>query len=153
MPPEAAAKPLWKRILQFPLTALIVGFGTVVLAQSLAAAVSLLAGTPLNEVNADPAFWVVSTALVVLAYKLVIARLGEQPRDDLPFDRRMRDLPIGFAEGIGRPVVVTARRDTPLPFDIADIPVVFWSGQNELQDRLRRRVKEIASTLGRGAVG
>ena len=60
---------------------------------------------------------------------------------------------IGFAEGIGRPVVVTARRDTPLPFDIADIPVIFWSGQNELQDRLRRRVKEIASTLGRRAVG
>jgi hypothetical protein len=56
---------------------------------------------------------------------------------------------IGFAEGIGRPVVVTAKRETPLPFDIADIPVIFWSGQNELQDRLRRRIKEIAATLGR----
>jgi hypothetical protein len=50
---------------------------------------------------------------------------------------------IGFAEGIGRPVIVTAKRDTPLPFDIADIPVIFWSDQDELRDRLKRRIKEI----------
>ena len=55
---------------------------------------------------------------------------------------------IGFAEGMGRAVIVSAKKDTPLPFDIADIPVLFWSGQEELKEKLRRRVKEVASAKG-----
>jgi predicted Rossmann-fold nucleotide-binding protein len=51
---------------------------------------------------------------------------------------------IGFAEGLGRPVIVSAKKGTSLPFDIADIPVLYWSGQEELKEKLRRRVKEIA---------
>lgn len=53
---------------------------------------------------------------------------------------------IGFAEGMGRTVIVSAKEGTKLPFDIADIPVLFWSGQEELKDKLRKRIKEIAST-------
>ena len=34
---------------------------------------------------------------------------------------------IGFAEGIGRPVIITAKEGTELPFDIKDTPIVFWS--------------------------
>ena len=56
---------------------------------------------------------------------------------------------IGFAEGMGRPVIVSAKKDTTLPFDIADIPVLYWSGQEELKEKLRRRVKEIAPVLQR----
>jgi predicted Rossmann-fold nucleotide-binding protein len=56
---------------------------------------------------------------------------------------------IGFAEGMGRPVIVSAKRNTLLPFDIADIPVLFWDGPEELKDKLRRRVKEIAPVIRR----
>jgi len=56
---------------------------------------------------------------------------------------------IGFAEGMGRPVIVSAKKGTSLPFDIADIPVLFWSGQEELKEKLRRRVKEIAPVMQR----
>jgi hypothetical protein len=57
---------------------------------------------------------------------------------------------IGFAEGLGRSVIVSAKKGTTLPFDIVDIPVLYWSGQEELKERLRRRVKEIAPLpLGR----
>lgn len=59
---------------------------------------------------------------------------------------------IGFAEGMGRSVIVSAKKGTSLPFDIADIPVLYWSGQEELKEKLRRRVKEIAPVLQRKSV-
>ena len=55
---------------------------------------------------------------------------------------------IGFAEGFGRPVIVTAKQDTVLPFDISDIPVLFWSSQEELKERLRRRMADVVANLG-----
>jgi hypothetical protein len=58
---------------------------------------------------------------------------------------------IGYAEGNGRPVIVSARKDTRLPFDIADMPVLFWSGQEELKDKLRQRVREIAPIIRKNA--
>ena len=54
---------------------------------------------------------------------------------------------VGFAEGLGRPVILTARKDTTLPFDIVDIPVLFWDTQKHLKDQLRIRVKEIKAAL------
>ena len=53
----------------------------------------------------------------------------------------------GFAEGLGRSVIVSAKKGTTLPFDIADMPVLFWNWQEELKEKLRRRVKEIAPVL------
>lgn len=56
---------------------------------------------------------------------------------------------IGFAQGLGKPVILTAKKGTALPFDIADIPVIFWDGQEDLKDKLRRRIKHVASRFGR----
>jgi len=100
-PEPAAPKPLWKRILQFPLVALILAFLLVTLAQVLAAGASFVAGTPQGELGSpsDIVFSLAVTVLVVLAYKLVVVRLGEQRRDDLPFDGRARDAVSGFAQG------------------------------------------------------
>jgi hypothetical protein len=47
---------------------------------------------------------------------------------------------IGFAAGLGRSVIVTAKKGTPLPFDIMDVPVLFWGGQEDLKDQLRKRI-------------
>lgn len=56
---------------------------------------------------------------------------------------------LGVAQGLGKRVIVTACKGTELPFDIADIPVVFWEGQKQLKERLRERITSIASTQGR----
>lgn len=99
-PPAAAAKPLWKRIVHFPLVALVLAFLLLVAAQALGAGVSYLAGT--REALATPTdlvFALAATVLMVLAYKLIVVRMGEAPRDDLPFDRRARDSASGFVQG------------------------------------------------------
>ena len=66
----------------------------------------------------------------------VIADLSE-PRPNVYFE-------LGFAKGLRKPVIVTAYKGTPLPFDVADIPTIFWEGQKQLKDRLRQRLVAIA---------
>ena len=56
---------------------------------------------------------------------------------------------LGFAQGAGKRVIVTAIKGTKLPFDISDIAVIFWEGQKQLRDRLRERMEAIAATQGR----
>ena len=96
-----AAKPLWKRILQFPLVALIIAFLVVALAEGIAAGALFLIGMPASAFSSprNVPYALAATALVVLAYKLIVVRLGGQPRDDLPFDRRARDVLGGFGQG------------------------------------------------------
>jgi hypothetical protein len=56
---------------------------------------------------------------------------------------------LGFAQGSGKECIITAYKGTPLPFDVADIPTIFWEGQKQLKDRLREKLSVIASTQGR----
>jgi membrane protease YdiL (CAAX protease family) len=84
------------------LVALVLAVLLMVLAQVLGAGVSYLAGNRPGGVLATPAdviFALAVTVLTVLAYKLVVVRMGERPRDDLPFDGRARDAVSGFAQG------------------------------------------------------
>jgi hypothetical protein len=56
---------------------------------------------------------------------------------------------LGFAQGAGKRVIVTAVKGTALPFDISDIAVIFWEGQKQLKEKLRERIATIAATQGR----
>lgn len=96
-----ATKPLWKRVLQFPLVALAIAFVLMMVAQGLAVGISLAAGQPLAAIGdpRDLVFPLAATVLMVIAYKLIVVRLGEHRRDDLPFDRRARDVAGGFLQG------------------------------------------------------
>ena len=57
---------------------------------------------------------------------------------------------IGFPEGIGRPVIITAKQGTELPFDIKDTPIVFWSTLKELKQKLQPIVNDVKMRLGKG---
>jgi nucleoside 2-deoxyribosyltransferase len=50
---------------------------------------------------------------------------------------------LGYADGLGKKVVVTAMKGTELPFDVKDIPTIMWSGQKQLKEDLRARIMEI----------
>lgn len=89
------AKPMWRRIVDFPLVAMLVAIALFVFAN----AVALLAGKLLPPM--DPAAntivrSIIAIGLVWAVYKLAIRHLGEHPRDDL----RLADAPQGLGIGL-----------------------------------------------------
>jgi len=54
---------------------------------------------------------------------------------------------FGLAHGFEKQVVVTARTGTKLPFDIKDIPVIFWDGQEDLKKKLSKRIRATAASF------
>jgi hypothetical protein len=56
---------------------------------------------------------------------------------------------IGYAKALGKEVIVTAKNGTPLPFDIWDVPTIFWEIQDDLKVGLRKRVAGLAGARGR----
>ena len=54
---------------------------------------------------------------------------------------------IGFAQGLGKQVVLTAKTGTTLPFDVVDVPVIFWDSQESLTEQLRKRLANVVRML------
>ena len=89
------AKPLWKRIVDFPLATLVVAIGLFVLAN----AAAIFAGRllpPMDKASVMMVRAVIGIGITLLVYKLAIRRLGERPRDDL----RLADAPKGLGIGL-----------------------------------------------------
>ena len=59
---------------------------------------------------------------------------------------------VGFAQGIGRPVIITAKEKTKPPFDIKDLPIIFWSKPGDLKDKLVPLIQKIKMNQGRGDI-
>ncbi len=55
---------------------------------------------------------------------------------------------LGYAEGLHKPVIVTARQETELPFDVKDMPAILWSGQKRLREDLVEKIRLIAERQG-----
>lgn len=57
---------------------------------------------------------------------------------------------LGFARGLGKRVIVTAKEGTGLPFDVKDIPVTFWKAIDPkgLREKLIERIRPIADEQG-----
>jgi hypothetical protein len=53
---------------------------------------------------------------------------------------------LGYAEGQNKPVIVTAKKGTDLPFDAKDIPTIFWANQTHLKKELTKKVAELQET-------
>ena len=50
---------------------------------------------------------------------------------------------LGYADGLGGKVIATAKKGTELPFDVKDIPTLFWESQEELGEDLRERIQSV----------
>ncbi len=93
-------KPLWRRIVDFPLVAMLLAAAVFILAVAMGQLLNqyvLPHGLDPNLATALHA--TVDIALVLAAYKLIIVRLGEHPRDDLPGSPALKPTAIGL--GIG----------------------------------------------------
>jgi hypothetical protein len=61
---------------------------------------------------------------------------------------------LGFARGLGKRVIATAKEGTELPFDVRDMPVTFWRSidPRRLREKLIERIKPIADEQGHSLV-
>jgi hypothetical protein len=53
---------------------------------------------------------------------------------------------LGYADGLSKKVIVTAKKGTELPFDVKDIPTTFWESQTRLKTDLKARIKTMVDT-------
>lgn len=56
---------------------------------------------------------------------------------------------LGYAQALGKDIIVTAQEGTSLPFDIFDIPTLFWKSQHSLEQKLKAEIIQIAQKFGR----
>jgi membrane protease YdiL (CAAX protease family) len=107
----------WRRIVDFPLVAMVIAVALFILAN----AASILLGTLLPPMapNATAAVkGAIDIALALVVYKLVIVRLGERPRDDLPVRAAPRGLAIGLLMGFA---IFSALTGIAALFDVYNI--------------------------------
>ncbi|GGD95556.1 CAAX amino protease [Tsuneonella deserti] len=99
MTEQVSGKPLWRRVLDFPLVALVIAL--VALIGGIALVTPVLRLLPLEAlpawVDKPPLISLCVIAVSVVVYKLVVTRLGDRRRDDLMFDRTARDSIRGTA--------------------------------------------------------
>ena len=91
-------RPLWRRVVDFPLVSMVVAMATFMLASFL----TTLAMRTLPLAKGDLKTLVGAAIIITLAligYKLVIRRLGDQPRDDLAARHALRDFGLGLGGG------------------------------------------------------
>jgi membrane protease YdiL (CAAX protease family) len=92
---EAMPPPLWKRVWNFPLTAMLVALALcVVVIAVVNIGAGLLSGA-LGEDVPEPVQVVVVVAVLIALQKLVLRRLGERQHDDLVFADAPRGLALG----------------------------------------------------------
>ncbi len=56
---------------------------------------------------------------------------------------------LGFAQALGKDIVMTALEGTVLPFDIFDVPTQFWDCQDTLETKLKTEIGSISERFGR----
>lgn len=94
----AEERPLWRRIVDFPLVAMLIAVALFILAMTIAILIGKIL-PPLPPLEKSAANALLTIALVFAAYKLVIVRLGERPRDDLPPTGALKGLAAGLLIG------------------------------------------------------
>ena len=91
-------RPLIRRVVDFPLVAMIIAIALFIAASAAATLLGKL--LPTMAANAAAAVkGAIAIALMLAVYKLVIVRLGERPRDDLPIAAAPRGLALGVLTG------------------------------------------------------
>jgi membrane protease YdiL (CAAX protease family) len=92
-------QPLWRRIVDFPLVAMLIGVAVILLGITVAGLVNKFVLPAIPGLSFEMKFELLAVPILIVLYKLVIRRLGEQPRDDLRLNGSVRPLLGGLAGG------------------------------------------------------
>jgi len=92
-------KPLWRRIVDYPLVTMLLAIVLFIITIAIAAAIVKLVPVKIPGFTFDMKFSVLAIVLLLLLYELVIRRMGEHPRDDYRDPNALRRLLIGLGAG------------------------------------------------------
>jgi membrane protease YdiL (CAAX protease family) len=95
----SGTKPMWRKIIDYPLVAMVIAVALFLVAVALGISLGKLL-PPIGRNWTATVHAVISIAIVLAVYKLAIARLGEHPRDDLPARNSLRNLGLGLVAGL-----------------------------------------------------
>jgi len=90
---------LWRRIVDFPLVALLIAMLIVFVCFTASLLIAQHLLPPIHGFTLEMKFDLVSIVFLLLAYELIIRRLGERPRDDYRDPAFLRRLGLGLAAG------------------------------------------------------
>lgn len=128
-------KPLWRRIAEFPLVAMLLAIAAVVATTASFRWLSSLFPQFANRDDAGAVKVVILITLLLTVYKLFIRRLGESPHDDLPFHRAGHELAQGtvwafvlFSVIVGLAALFGAYRITGWGGASDILSIVFYAG-------------------------
>jgi membrane protease YdiL (CAAX protease family) len=92
-------KPLWRRIVDFPLVTMLIALAIVILCFTIGLFAVRFAVPAIPGFSMNTKLDLVSIPLLIIAYELVIRRLGEHPRDDYRDPRALQNLGMGLGAG------------------------------------------------------
>jgi len=96
---ETRTKPLWRKIWNFPLVAMIVGTALWYLAIVVAGTIAALPSPPITGLTLVMKLYLLAVLALVPLYVFVIARLGDPRRNDLRDPSWLRHLLLGLVGG------------------------------------------------------
>jgi hypothetical protein len=97
---ETRERPLWRRIIDYPLVAMVIAVVLFFITISVAGALDKLVTLPIAGFTFEMKFDLIAIPLLVIIYEIVIRRLGEHPRDDYRDPHAIRNLLIGLGAGL-----------------------------------------------------
>jgi membrane protease YdiL (CAAX protease family) len=96
----APERPLWRRIVDFPLVAMIIALAVAAAGITAAVLINQYLIPPMRGVPRSAPFDIIAALILVALYKLIIRHLGEAKRDDLRLDGAARSLVLGILAGL-----------------------------------------------------
>ncbi len=93
-------KPLWRRIVDYPLVAMLIAIGILFICFTLGLLIGQYLLPKIPGFSTEMKFELASIPLLLIAYELIIRRLGEHPRDDYRDRKWLQNLGIGLGAGL-----------------------------------------------------
>jgi membrane protease YdiL (CAAX protease family) len=95
-----ATRPLWRRIIDFPLVAMLIAIAVFVTGIALAILANQYVLPPrIAGLSPSLQFDLVAVPILILVYVFIIAKLGERPRNELRDPKLVRNLLFGLVGG------------------------------------------------------
>jgi membrane protease YdiL (CAAX protease family) len=96
---EAAQRPLWRRIIDFPLVAMVLGVVVFLFGATVAVIIAKFLVLPIAGFSLEMKFYALAVLFLIPLYLFVIAKLGDPKRNDFRDPKWLRHLVLGLVGG------------------------------------------------------